>query len=56
MCDGPRPGATLAPGCSGGLPACSGVEGTRKDPRPEEKKHADEQKKNTNTVIIYFEV
>ena len=37
-CHGPRPGPTLAPWCSGGLPACSGAESTRKDPRPEEKK------------------
>ena len=37
-CHGPRPGSTLAPWCSGGLPACPGAEGTRKDPRPEDKK------------------
>ena len=34
---GPRPGPTLAPWCSGGLPACPGAESTRKDPRLEEK-------------------
>ena len=36
-CHGPRPGPTLAPHCSGGLPAFPGAESTRKDPRPEEK-------------------
>ena len=44
---GPRPGPTLAPWCSGGLPAGPGAEGTRKDPRPEEEnadKNADVQK------------
>ena len=45
-CHGPGPGPTLAPWCSGGLPACPATESTRKDPRPEEKKSADEQKKN----------
>ena len=39
-CRGPRPGPTLAPWCLGGLPACPGADGTRKDPRPEEKKMA----------------
>ena len=37
-CHVPRPGPTLAPWCSGGLPACPGAESTRKDPRPQEKK------------------
>ena len=36
-CHRPRPGPTLAPWISGGLPACPRVERTRKDPRPEEK-------------------
>ena len=44
-CHGPRPGPTLSPWCSGGLPACYGAESTRKFPRPEEKKNADVQKK-----------
>ena len=37
-CHGPRPGPTLAPSCTGGLPACPGAESTRKDPRRQEKK------------------
>ena len=37
-CHGPRPGPTLAPWCSSGLPAFPGAESTRKDTRPEEKK------------------
>ena len=37
-CHGPRLGPTLAPWCSGGLPACPSAESTRKDPRPGEKK------------------
>ena len=45
-CHGPRPGSTLVPWCSGGLPLCPGAESTRKDPRAEEKKNAEVQKKN----------
>ena len=37
-CHGPRPGATLAPGCSGGLPVCPGADSTRNDRGPEEEK------------------
>ena len=49
--------ATLAPWCSGGLPACPGAESTRKDPRPEKKKMLICQKKNTSIhslVILFF--
>ena len=45
-CHGPRPGPTLAPRCSGGLPECPGAESTRKDPRLEEK-HSRCAKKDT---------
>ena len=51
-CHGPRPGPTLAPWCSGGLPACPGAESTRKDPRPEEKK-VPMGKKTHLYVVIY---
>ena len=37
-CHGPRPGPTLAPWSTGGLPACRGAESTRNDPRSGEKK------------------
>ena len=51
------PESTLAPWCSGGLPACPGAESTRKDPRPEKKKMLICQKKNTSIhslVILFF--
>ena len=55
-CYGPRPGPTLAPRCSGGLPACPGAEGTRKDPRPGEKEILMCKNKHIYTylVVIYI--
>ena len=45
-CHGPRPGRTLAPWCSCGLPACPGAESTRKT-RGRNKKKCLCAKKNT---------
>ena len=53
-CRGPRPGPTLAPWSSGGLPACPGAESTSKDPRPEEQKNTDVQKKHTFIHIVMY--
>ena len=50
-CHGPRPGPTLAPWCSVGLPAFPGAESARKDPRPEEKKMPMCNKKHIYTKI-----
>ena len=38
----------------GGLPVCHGVESTRKDPRPEEKKMPRWAKKTHLYIVIYF--
>ena len=54
-CHGPRPGPTLAPWYSGGLPACPGAESTRKDQRSEEKKNADVQEKHIVICISHSE-
>ena len=58
MCHEPQPGPTLAPWCSGGLPACPGAENTRNDPRPEEETMPMCKKTQLYIVIhgIYMEV
>ena len=52
-CHGCRPGPTLAPWCSGGLPACQGAESTRNGPRPEEKKIDEVPNKTHLCIVIY---